>query len=356
MNVMERAGGGSNQRDELTRRLRGPLLALGVVLAFGTLGYMILEGWSFLDAAYMAVITVATVGFGEVHPLSAGGRFFTIALIFLGVGALSYTFTVVTSMIVDGHLTQRWEARRMEQRLRQLNEHYILCGYGRVGRQIARDFQRERVPFVVIDVNQASLDLAAAEGLAIVYGNATEDEVLRRAGIARAAGLIAAIADDADNIFVTLSARALRPTLPIVARANYDDAVHKLRRAGASHVVSPYAMAGQQMALLAVRPSAVDFVETLLYGTGGNLLLEDVRILDTSPLVGVSVATARVRFASGATLLALRRAGQLLAPPPADAILQADDIIVLVGTDAQLREVEAACAGQGQHDALAARD
>lgn len=324
-------------------RVGGPLLAIAMALAIGTLGYMLIEGWSLADSMYMALTTIATVGFGEVRPLSAAGRLFTAGLILLGVGVLSYTFSMTAALIFEGQWTRRWEQRRMEQRVRAMQGHYIVCGYGRVGRQIARDLRRERIELVVIDVNQASLDQAARDGLSIVYGNATEDEILREAGIERASGLITAIADDADNIFVTLSARALQPKIPIVARANFDDAVHKLRRAGATHVVSPYAMAGQQMALLAVRPAAVDFVETLLRGTNDDLLIEDLRIAPAAPLAGLRVSQARADVIRGATLLALRREGRLLAPPAEDMILDAGDIIVVAGADSQLRAIEAAC-------------
>ncbi len=326
-------------------RLGGPLLALVMTLATGTLGYVLIEGWSVEDAFYMAVTTLATVGYGEIHPLSRVGRIFTSGLILLGVGAIFYAFSSVTGFVFEGQLTQRWERRRMERRVGQVGDHFILCGYGRMGRQIARDLLREGVGFVVTDVNQASLDVAANDGLLVVYGNATEDDVLRRAGIERARGLITAVANDSDNIFVTLSARALRPDLPIVARANYDDAVHKLRRAGATQVVSPYSMAGQQMALLAVRPSTVDFVETLLRGAGGDLLLEDVRIAPASPLVERSIGEARRRFAAGATLLAIQRDGQMLAPPPEDLTVRAGDVIAAVGTGSQLRTLEHACEG-----------
>lgn len=327
------------------RRLGGPLIALVATLVGGTLGYRVIEGWSLTESFYMAVITIATVGFTEVHPLSTIGRDFTILLIFVGIFGISYTISVITGMIVEGQLTHFWERRRMERRVAQVTEHFIICGYGRVGAQIVAEFRREQAPFVVIDVNQASLDQAAHDGLLVVYGNATEDEVLHQAGIARARGLITAVANDADNIFVTLSARALRPDMLIVARANYGDAVKKLRLAGATRVVSPYTMAGQQMAMLAVRPAAVDFVETLLRGVGGSLLLEDVRVAAGSALEGVRIAAARLRFAGGATLAAVLRDGRLLAPPPDDLVLQTDDVIAIVGTDAQLRELERACEG-----------
>jgi voltage-gated potassium channel len=330
----------------ITRRLTGPIVALVATVAGGTLGYMLIEGWRFDDAVYMTMITIGTVGFGEVHPLSKVGRAFTSFLIVAGIVSISYMVTVITGMVVEGHLTHYWERRRMERRMQRQADHYIICGYGRVGRQVVADFRREGCDLVVIDVNQASLELAVADGLTVIYGNATEDEVLRRAGIDRARGLIAAVANDADNIFVTLSARALRPEMPIVARANYEDAVRKLRLAGATRVVSPYTMAGQQMAMLAVRPAAVDFVETLLHGAGGDLLLEDVRVAPGSSLVSVTVAEMRGRFPDGATLAAIQREGRLLAPPPEDLVLQANDVIAIVGTDAQLRALEQACEGQ----------
>ncbi len=331
----------------LIRRFVGPFTALSATVIGGTLGYMAIEGWSLNDAFYMTMITIGTVGFGEVRPLSTMGRNFTSLLIVVGIFCFSYTISILTGLVVEGQLTHHWERRRMERRVAKLTDHYIICGYGRVGRQIAEEFKRERCTFVVIDVTQSSLEQATADGLSVIYGNATEDEVLHRAGIDRARGLIAAVANDADNIFVTLSARALRPAMPIVARANYEDAVRKLRLAGATRVVSPYTMAGQQMAMLAVRPAAVDFVETLLRGAGGDLLLEDVRVAPGSALVDMSIAAARARFAGGATLAAILRAGQLLAPPPDDLRLQPDDVLAIVGTDAQLRALERACEGAG---------
>lgn len=328
-----------------TRRMVRPIAALLAVIVVGTLGYMVIEGWGFDDAIYMTMITIGTVGFGEVHPLSTVGRHFTSLLIVGGIVAISYTVTVITGLVIEGHLTNYWVRRRMQRRAAHMEGHYIICGYGRVGRQIVEDFRREGCQFVVIDVNQSSLETAVKDGLVVIYGNATEDEVLQRAGVMRARGLIAAVANDADNIFVTLSARALRPEMPIVARANYEDAVRKLRLAGATRVVSPYTMAGQQMAQLAVRPAAVDFVETLLRGAGGDLLLEDVRVAPGSSLIATTVAALRARFPDGATLAAIQRGGRLLAPPPADLVLQADDVIAIVGTDTQLRALERACEG-----------
>jgi len=330
---------------QLGRRLGGPVVVFALTFVLGTIGYMTIEGWSFGDAWFMVVTTVFTVGYGEVQPLSPAGRAFTSLLILLGVGTISYSLSVLIGSMVEGNLTQRWERRRMERRVHHVRDHHIVCGYGRVGRQIVEEFGREGRQMVVIDVNQASLTDASAAGNWVVYGNATEDDTLRRAGIERARGLITAVASDADNIFVTLSARALRPDLPIVARANQADAIPKLRRAGATQVVSPYAMAGTQMARLALRPSTVDFVETLMRGAEGDLLLEDVRVGRGSPVVGLNLEQTSQRFASGILLLAVQRDGTMHAPPPPDLTLHPGDVIAVVGSASQLRALELACEG-----------
>jgi voltage-gated potassium channel len=322
------------------------LLALALVLVVGTGGYMLLEHWTWDDALYMVVTTVATVGFGEVHPLSRAGRFFTIVLILVGVGSLFYAFGSVMSYVFEGHLFKQLEARRMESRVQRLSDHFVLCGYGRVGRQVALELLREGIAFVVIDTNQASLDDAARDGHVVVHGNATDDEVLRQAGLDRARGLIAAVAEDADNIFVTLSAHALQPELPIVARANRPDAARKLQLAGATHVVSPYTMAGQQMAMLAVRPTAVDFVETLLRGAGADLLLEDVLVAPDSPLVSATTAEVRRQFLGSTTLVAVKRGDRVLAPVPDALVVAAGDTLAVTGTQAQLRSIDSVCASR----------
>ena len=327
-------------------QLAAPILALSAALAAGTLGYVLIEGWSVADAIFMVVTTVTTVGYGEVHPLSGWGRVLTISLILVGVGCITYFFGVVMALVFEGQLNQKLERRRMERHIEQISDHFIICGYGRVGRQIAFELRRERRPFAVIDVNQLSLELASEDGLLGEPGNATEDAVLNHAGIMRARALITAVASDADNIFVTLSARSLRPDLPIVARANFDDAAGKLRRAGATQVVSPYAMAGRQMARLAVRPSTVDFVETLLQGVDADLLLEDIRVAEGSRLVGVSTLEALRQFAGGAVLLAVQRDGRTTAPAPVDFVLQAGDVLAAVGTETQLHTLELACEGK----------
>ncbi len=308
--------------DEPWRRMRGPLFTLLATMAFGTLGYMIIEGWSLTDA----------------------GRLFTSFLILVGVAGLSYTFTIVTGTLFEGHLTRQWERRRMTKLVDSLTDHYILCGYGRVGQQIARELLREGESVVVIDSDQHELDRATALGLAVVNGNATEDDTLRAAGIERAKGLITAVNGDADNTFITISAHALRPEMPIVARVVREEAAPKLRRAGATHVVSPYAIAGYQMAMLAARSATVSALDHLQHDAD-DLLVVEVRIHAAATLLGLRLTEVRERLPLGLTLLGLRRGSEMLAPPPEDVELVAGDILVACGTRRQIRALEQGCEG-----------
>lgn len=315
---------------------------IGLILLVGTTGYVTIEGWTLLEAFYMTVTTLATVGFGEVHPLSPAGRIFTICLIFLGVGGVLYLLTTMMQFVFEGHLGRDLERRRMQHKIDGLREHFLMCGFGRVGRQVAQDFRESGIPFVIIDVNQPSLDAALEEGYLCVRGDATDDETLRRAGIERARGLVTCVNSDADNIFVTLSARALRADLFIVARGNNDDAAPKLRRAGADRVVSPYSIGGRQMAMLAVRPAAVEFVDRVLGRDGVDLLLEDVTLQEGSALVGRTVREVGEEVAPGVLILAIRRDANLITQPPADTDLRLGDELVAFGTSSQLQALERA--------------
>lgn len=230
----------------------------------------------------------------------------------------------------------------MEQRIGRLRDHFILCGLGRVGRQVARDFKDTGVAFVVIDSNQAAIDNIAALGCLWVLGDASDDETLRRAGIERARGLVSCVQSDADNIFVTLSARALRSDLFIVARGNNDDAAPKLRRAGADRVVSPFSIGGRQMAMLATRPAAVEFVDRMLGRANVDLLLEDVTVREGSALVGRTVQQVGQEIAPGVTILAIRRQLQLVTQPTSDVEVTVGDELVAFGSSAQLRALESA--------------
>ena len=329
----------ASHRQSLKRRLVLSLLAFPALVVVGALGYTFIEGWSFFDALFMSATTITTVGYGEVHPLSGGGRLFTIALLLVGLAAIWYALSVLVGVVIEGEIGLRWEERRMERQIRQARGHHVVAGFGRVGRQTAQALRALGHQVVVIDADPAAVAEAMAAGFLVVAGNATEDETLVEAGVERAAGLIAALGADAGNVFVTLSAKALNADLPVVARANESGAVPKLIRAGATRVVSPYDMAGRQMARLALRPGTVDFIENLFKGATGDLVLEDIRVAAGSRLVGMTVAELRDQ-APRALLLAVLRGGETMSPPPAGVRLAVNDEIAAVGEEANLRLLE----------------
>jgi voltage-gated potassium channel len=328
-----------NERSVLPRRLLVAAILLISVIAIGTAGYAVLEGWSPFDAFYMTVTTITTVGGGEPRPLDVAGKWWTIIVVAFGFGSLTYTVLAAFGYIIEGHLGAEVSQRRMRGRIAKMRDHFILCGFGRVGREIAHDFTTERIPFVVIDINQDSLERAAAEGFTVMHGNAADVATLQAAGIERARGLVTAVDDDADNIYVTLSARVLRPDLFIVSRANAEDAEHKLRLAGANRVISPYRIGGRRMASLATRPTAVEFVDTVLSANNGQLLLEDLTIKAGSAWIGHSLAEL---FPGGdeAFVLALKREGEMRFRPQPDTELRAGDELVAAGPPEAIRALE----------------
>ncbi|MEO7040189.1 MAG: NAD-binding protein [Candidatus Elarobacter sp.] len=323
----------------LPRRLVIAAISLIAVVAIGTFGYQMLEGWSWFDAFYMTITTITTIGGGEPAAMDVPGKWWTIGVVVFGFGVLTYTLLALVGFVIEGHFGVAVEERRMRRRVRKMDEHYILCGFGRVGREIAREFIQERIAFVVVDINQGSLERAAAEGFTVVHGNAAEVEVLQAAGIARARGLVTAVDSDADNIYVTLSARVLRPDLRIVARANREDSEQKLRLAGANRVISPYTIGGRRMASLAMRPTAVDFVDTVLSANNGQLLLEDMTVPAASPWAG-RMLSALVPDGDEAFVLAHKHEGTMFFRPGPQTMLAAGDELVVAGPPAAILALE----------------
>src|SRR4029077_20370180 len=246
--------------------------------AGGTIGYVVIEGWSVWDAFYMTIITVTTVGFEEVHRLSRTGQAFTIVLLIAGVGAALYTFTLLATVVVEGGLPKRLQRRRHERMLESIKDHFIICGYGRIGSIVARQFTRQGVPYVVVERRPERLQAAIEDGALGVEADASREDVLKRVGIARARGLIAAVGTDAENVDAVLSARVMRPDLFIVGRAETEDARIKLKRAGADRVISPYQIGAVQIAQTALRPAVVDFVELATSADNLELAMEQITI------------------------------------------------------------------------------
>jgi len=319
---------------------------LFVLLLLGTYGYYLLEGWSFFDALYMTVITLSTVGFGEVHPLSPEGRVFTILLIMGGVGVAFYVFTMITETIVSGQLQDFLGRRRIEAKLAALHDHYIICGYGRIGRHICHMIAKE-VPFVVIEYNHEVAKEIEKEGFIYFEGDATQEEVLKKVGIERAKGLVSVLKSDADNVYITLTARGLNPKLFIIARADEEHVEKKLKRAGADKVVSPYLIGARRMALIILRPAVTDFLELATPEQNVELQLEEVRVRAKSDLVGKTLMESGIRQFSGAIILAIKKVtGEMIFNPPPDYVFEEDDTVVALGDREGLAKLEEVAAGK----------
>jgi voltage-gated potassium channel len=327
------------------RRIRWALGLVTSVVVAGTVGYMILERWSFLDSLYMTVITVGTVGFSEVHPLDPVGKAFTIGLILAGVASLAFAFGQLVDFILEGHLTNILEVRRMEKRLSELSGHTVVAGLGRVGNVVARSLADEGAPFVVIDSDADAVRLAADNGWAVVEGDATEEDVLRRAGVEHAAAVITALSGDAQNLFVTISARALNPSAFIVARSEHESTEAKLHSAGANRVITPNVIGGRRMASMVLRPTVSDYLD-LVSGTHGvEFRLQEAELAADSTYAGHSLGEARIRETTGAQVVAiLHPDGTVEANPTAATVLRAGQRLVVLGSADQVAVLmERAC-------------
>ena len=335
---METPGPGS-----LRTRLVLPMsLVVGVVI-IGALGYRWLWrgiGGTWLDAIFMTVTTITTIGYGEVKPLDEAGRIFTMGIAVAGIGAFFYTFSVVLDHLVETGVADPRGRRRMERRIAELEGHVIVAGLGRVGRQAAAELAEAGTPFVALDPGPAAARLAEDRGYLLLAGDATEDPVLERAGVRRARGLIATTGNDATNMYIVLSARVLNPALRIVARASEEASVAKLTRAGADRAISPYAIGGHRLAHLILSPAVVDFFETALRPGHEALAIEDVALPSGSPAVGRTLEALAVRQATGASVLAVLREGAPIPNPPPDLTLRPEDRFLALGTRDQLERLE----------------
>jgi len=319
------------------RRQLFPLLLLLILIAIGTLGYMVVEGWSAGDALYMTIITMSTVGYKEVHDLDGPGRVLTSFLILSGVGVLFFSASSLMSWIVETQMSERDSEQQRRKRIQELRNHVIICGYGRVGHSIADELHRDDIPLVVIESDPQRFDLCLHDGNLPVIGDATEDATLIEAGIEHARGLAIALDDDAKNVFIALTGRALNPKIEIVARAGRRESEGKLVQAGAHRVVSPYVMSGQRMAALFTRPSVVDFIETTLRRGNLEYNLEEVNIHESSSLVGRTLQQVHQQVGNGVTILAIISSTGLVPSPQPEQELDAHDTLIVVGRGERLK-------------------
>ena len=326
---------------DFRRRVVPVLLLPFVLLGVATAGYMLIEGWSFIDAFYMAAITMTTVGFGEVQPLSGNGRLFTIGIILIGVGVVAYGFSTILEYILTADVGEAMRRRRMSREIEKLRDHVIVCGYGRVGQSAATGLKNGTRPVVVIDKSSERLADATADGLTMIEGDASHDETLMQAGIERAWGIIICTGEDSLNLFIVLSARSLNPDLFIVTRSIDSENEPKMRRAGANRVVSPYQIGGKHMANIMTRPHVTDFFDVVTLDGGIELWVEELVIPQDSPMVGQTIGEADIRRRTGVTLVALLRdGGEQSIMPDAKTRMEVGDQLIVLGIREQLAALE----------------
>ncbi len=324
----------------LTKKIFIVFLLIVSLWAAGIAGYIFIEKWTFLDSVYMTAISLTTVGFKEVRPLSDSGRIFTIILITLGVGLFFYAVGTLAEAIVEGHIRGLIGRRRMEKKISKLNHHYIVCGYGRLGRVICNELKMRRFPVVVIDNKESAIKLAAENGLYYLKGDATLDETLLRAGIKRAKGLITVLSTDAANVYITISARSLNPRFVIVARAEDENAEKKMFRVGATKVISPYKIGATRMALAVLKPTLTEFLDLASHSVGFDLDIEQIEIMPNSDLAGKALKEISLRERTGVTVLAIKkRGGHLTLQLSPDEPLEPGDTIIVLGTKSGVRKV-----------------
>jgi voltage-gated potassium channel len=329
------------------RQLRFLLLILVAIVSLGTVGYTLIEGWSLFDSLYMTIITLATVGFREVSPLSNEGKAFTILLIIFGASIIAYAVGSLLRLTVEGELRQILGRKKVEKQIGKIDAHYIVCGYGRIGNLICKEFQAKPLPFVVVEKDPALCERLSAENVLFVQGDATDDVTLEAAGIRRAKGLITAVTSDTENVYITLTARGLNPSLFILARSGEEGSELKLRRAGASKVISPYVIGATRMAQAILRPSVVDFIEIATAGHNLELQLEEIRVRSSSRLAGKNLLNAGIRKDLGIIIVGIKKGdGSMVFNPASETVIEAGDILITLGESPAILNLEQIAIGQ----------
>jgi voltage-gated potassium channel len=322
------------------------LLIAGFLVLFttvlGTVGYMLIEGWNFSDAFYMTVISVSTTGFREIHPLSEAGKLLTVVIIVLGLVSLVYFAGRLAQVLIENYLLRR---RRMDAKLRRLRHHYIVCGFGRMGRHICDDLTEAGEQFVVIEKEPEYLNLLDESGYLYIIGDAASDESLLKAGILNADGLISVVSTDAENIYTTLSAKSLNPDIKVVSRALQDESEPKLKKAGADRVIKPYELVGHRMAQLVLRPGIEEFIDTVVRSGGKSIMMEEIAVEPASCLVGQTLRDSPIRTELNIIIVVIHRDdGELIYNPPSDVAIAARDRMIAIGDREQLQNFAELCA------------
>lgn len=323
------------------KRIKWAFIFLISIFIIGVSGYMLIEKWNFFDALYMVVITLATVGFSETHPLSFEGRIFTIVFILVWVGIGVYAVSSIIQPIIEGEIRKVLGRRKLEKEIKKLKDHYIVCGFGRMGGYISRELRNKSVPYIVIEKDEVLRERLEREKHYYLYGDATEDEVLIEAGVERARGLVAVVASDADNVYITLTARELNPNIFILARSTDESSESKLKRAGADKVISPYQMGAIRMLHAILRPAVMDFIEIAFHGQSMELQLEEFIVRSDSGLVGSSLKEAEIRKNLGVIIVAIKdSSGKMVFNPSSETKINAGDTLITLGKANDLLRLE----------------
>ncbi len=319
-------------------KIRYILLFFLFILVLGTLGFSIIEKWNFFDSLYMTVITIFTVGYREVQPLSITGRIFTIIIIFTGAGTVFYLGAAVVEGFIENRLIR---GKKMERKIQKLQDHYIICGYGRMGNVICKDLSAQSVPFIIMENDSKKIAAIEDEGYLFFEGDVTDDKCLLKVGIEKAKGLVTVLSADSDNVFVTLTARSLNPSIFIVARSNTEGSVHKLLQAGANKVINPFLAAGKHMSQLLLKPVVVDFIEVVARDTSLDLRMEEVKIAKGSSLVGVKLKDTIVRSQLNIIIVAIKKKdGTMVFNPSSETEISTEDILIALGGKENLQKLD----------------
>lgn len=312
------------------KKTRLPILAilLLLVIVSGTLGYQLIEGWNLLDSLYQTLITLSTVGFGEVKPLSPQGKLFTIMLVVIGISFVTYAATQLVQVVIEGKIGEIIGKRKMKQALKNLRNHYIICGYGRIGVVVAENLRLEGMSLVIVDKEAERVQAAIDKGFVALRGDATQESVLMEAGIKQAKGIAAVLPDDPDNLYLTITARSLNPGIRVAAKAMTSEGAKRLEKVGTDTVIPLYTIGGERMSVALTRPEVLDFID-IAHGRDRHIRLEEIRLPSGCRIAGQSIAGAKLREKYGITVLVIKRGQEIIIPGPSDTLAEGDVLLVM---------------------------